>query len=293
MIDKKKDLSWVYNHVMANRALMLFTIIWTIYIVFDYNILIQRPVLLYEPIWGFQKLFLPSLIPPFLFVIIVLLSIGLSVFNFLSKSFFKCFLLAFLVMLLNAIRWNYGSTSHVGHLFILTHLFFAFTPNYNKRNIKAIRIDLKIVKLSLFGILITYSMAGFWKFLSLAKTVYIGDFKSVSWLHKDAVELNAITNRRMLDNEVSSFMFSLYQIPYIWEIATLLVFGIQLTAVLAVCSRKYANLVLVVLVSFHLFNTFFNDIIFNVAPIVLLILLFPYHLVFKNKFIDFKQRVGG
>ena len=290
MKNKHQNIKWIYNYAVAYKLLMVFTILWLCYIIHDYIIISQRPNVLYQPIWGFQKLFMPKLVSSWVFGGVVLISLFLSIYSFFKKHIVYSLLLFIAVLWLNAIRWNYGSISHVGHIFVLGHLFSVVIPNYYTYSKKLTIYDVYLVKVSLLGVLVTYSMAGFWKFVSLILTIYKGELSQVSWLHKDAVELNAIVGKRTLDNLVSEFMMEIYQLPYIWEVSTVLVFVVQLTAVLAILNRKYASIVMFVLVCFHLFNTFFNDIVFNVAPIILLILLFPYHLIFKSDFHKFKSK---
>lgn len=288
---ENKDLIWVYNYKKAYSLLMVFTVLWIFFVVYDYTIIIQRPSILYQPIWMFQKIFMPHPVSNVLFYVVAVSSLALSIYNIYKKNIISSLLLFLGVLWLNAIKWNYGCTSAVGHTFVLAHLFSIIVPSFSFLSKKLNIYDSYSVKVSLIGVLVTYSMAGFWKFLSLAKTIYTKNFDQVSWLHSDAVELNAIVGRRSLDNTVSEFMFNAYQIPYFWEVATVLVFAVQLTAVLAVFSRVYASFVLLILVCFHLFNTFFNDVVFNVAPAVLLILLFPYHTFFKKDYLAFKDNL--
>ncbi len=277
----------VFNVAVYQKVLLILTFFWIVFIANDYSALTLRPESLYYPIWGFQKVFLPNLITPFLFYSLILSSLVLTVFCFFNKRVFVGLLLTVLVAFLNAVRWSYGATTHVGHVFILAHLFSFLLPDYFKVT-KVSKFDRSLIKLSGLGVLITYSMAGFWKFLSLFVFVIRRKYDEVSWLHKDAVELNAIVNRRSLDNTVSNVMLSLYEVPHIWEVLTVFVFTIQFTVVLAVFYRKYSYLVLIVLVSFHLYNVFFLDIVFYLAPLVLISLLLPYHLILNVKFRNFK-----
>ncbi len=284
-----KKIPWAFNIFVAYKLLMIFTFFWLIYVVLDYSILIQRPASLYRPVWWIQSILLPKLMPIQYFTLSIMLSCIMTFICLRKKRLIPSILLALLVLLLNSVRWNYGGSSHVGHTFVLTHLFFCLLPIKQKIHSNEFDLYAKIIKLPLIGVLITYSMAGIWKFLSITKTIYANNVHNVSWLHSDAVELNAIASKRSLDNTILDFMFELYQIPYIWEIITIFTFVIQLTAVFAVINRTFANIIMTVLVSFHLFNTFFNDIAFNTAPIILIIILFPYHIFLNNKYENFKK----
>ncbi|MGY5355079.1 hypothetical protein [Wenyingzhuangia sp. IMCC45467] len=291
MKNNDENILWVYNYAIAYRLLIIFTVGWLCSVAYDYSIISQRPNVLYQPIWGFQKIFMPKLASAWFFYSVVIVVFALCVYNFLFKKIICSIFIFFMVLWLNAVKWNYGTVSHAGHIFVLTHLFSIIIPNYFNLDRKITIYDVNVVKISLLGVLVTYSMAGFWKFASLMFTIYKGELDKVSWLHEDAVELNAIVGKMDLGNSVSEFMMKLYGIPYIWEVATVLVFLVQLTAVLAVFNRKYATLVMIVIISFHLFNTFCNNVIFSIAPVVVLILLFPYHLVFHLNFTKFKAKV--
>lgn len=105
----------------------------------------------------------------------------------------------------------------------------------------------------------------------------------MSWLHPQAVELNTIVSLRLNDHRPSSTLMKLYEIPFLWEILTLIIFLTQFFAIIGSFNKKLGYLVLFLLIMFHLYNGFVNETYFYVAPIVLVIFFFPFH-KFKQRF---------
>ena len=291
IIRDSENKKYIIDYYYADVLLRIFTILWIGYVIFSYHENLNRPESLYEPIIWVQKWFMPTQPSLMAFYAIVIFSISLSIFTIINKQIVYRGILFLLLLWLNAVKWNYNFFSAVGHLFLLAHFFSIFIPPLiiSKFNNDAFKIKQfsYAIRWSYAGILITYTMAGTWKFIALFYKIIFHPNK-INWMHENAVELNAIVSARLWDEMVSITMLNIYDIPYIWQIATLFIFCFQLIAVLGAFHKKVSFLVLTSLLSFHIYNMFFINTSFFVSSIVLLIILFPYHL-FSNE--DYSQNV--
>jgi hypothetical protein len=290
LINKNDNSRYIFDYYYSDILLRVFTIFCIVNIIIQYNENIKRPDSMYEPIIWLQKLLASTQLTQLQFYILILLSIGLCIITIFNRKIIYRILLFLLVLYLNTIKWNYNFFSHVGHLLILAHFFTIPIPirkgllNKNQKKITS-----NTIKWSLAGVLITYSMAGFWKISTLIYKLFYKP-NEINWLSEDAVELNSIVNLRTYDETLSNNLLAIYKIPYIWEISTLIIFFVQLFAVFAVFNKKISYFILIGLVTFHIYTTLFLNIFFYTSAFVLIILLFPYHLIFKKRFEKFNLK---
>jgi len=284
-IKEDENEKFIIDYSYADVLLRIFSIFWIGYIIFVFHENLNRPASLFEPIIWLQKLFISSIPSLYLFYSIIIISLFLCIYTIFNKKIVYRGILFLLLLWLNTLKWNYNFFSHVGHLFLLAHFFTIFIPSKNINSLNSkndIRLFSNSIRWAYAGVLITYTMAGFWKFLSLFhKLIY--QSKLINWMSEDAVELNAIVSSRIWDESVSISMLKIYEIPFIWQAATLFIFCIQLIAVLGAFNKKLSYIVLAGLLIFHLYNILFINTFFYVSSIVLLILLLPYHLVNRKR----------
>ena len=285
LIRKKDNNLFIIDYAFADFFLRIFSLFWVTYVVFSYQENNARPISLYKPVIWFQEWFLSSLPSPVLFYSIVLITCFLCVYTIVNKNILYRTVLFFLLLWLNTIKWNYNFFSHVGHLFLLAHFFTIFIPSKNIdtfTNYKDKKSFSLAIRWAYAGVLVTYSLAGFWKFSSLFyKTIFKSN--AINWLSEDAVELNAIVSARIWDEQISKTMLNIYEIPYIWEIGTFFIFLIQFIAVLGAFNKRMSYFILTFLLIFHIYNMLFINTHFYVASFVLIILLFPYHKFTSSK----------
>lgn len=277
----EEDELYLYDFRVFDKIVGIFSIIWTFYIVWLYqNVLLPRPESLYMPINWFQKVFMPTFPQPTYFYSMVVLTILMLVVNYFRQRIFYRIVLFFLILWLNALKWNYNFASHVGHIFVLTY-FFSIFLNFDRQ-----KDDLKGKAAAVHwfhaGILLTYTLAGAWKFIGLFYKLFM-ETQKMSWMNEHAIELNAIVSKRIHDEFPSAFILDLYAVPYVWEILTVCIFFIQLFSIMGALNKRLSYFFLAGLIIFHLYNSILNNTDFYVAIITLVILFFPYHL-FKRVF---------
>lgn len=281
LINQLENEKFIYDYSFADVLLRIFSIVWIGHVINAFQENLNRPSSLFEPLIWIQKWVSPNLPSIFLFYAVISIAVFLCVYTIFNKKIIYRFFLFLLLLWLNTIKWNYNFFSHVGHLFLLAHLFTLFIPSKTIEKLNS-TIEIKqfaySIRWAYAGVLITYTMAGFWKFLALfSKLIFHPN--QVSWLSKNAAELNAIVSAHLWDETVSNAMLKFYDIPLIWQIGTLVIFTAQLFAVLGAFNKKLSYYILATLVLFHLYNILFINTHFYTSTFVLLILLFPYHLL--------------
>jgi len=286
LINNNENKKYIFNYY-SDIILRVFTLFWIAAVIFSYIENNQRPESLFEPIIWIQKWFITTQPSTTVFYTITILASFLSVITIFKKKIFCRSVLFILLLWLNAVKWNYNFFSHVGYLFLLTHFFTIFIPPKKisgfKNDNNEITLFSHAIRWSCAGILITYTMSGVWKFLGLLYKIVFQP-EAINWLSKDAVELNAIVSARLWDESISETMMAIYEIPIIWQIATITIFLFQLVAVLGAFNKKISYFILISLVIFHIYNMLFINTFFYVSTAVLVIILFPYHLVLKKTY---------
>lgn len=287
LINQDENEKFIYDYSFSDVLLRIFSIAWVGYVIYSFEETKNRPIGLFEPLIWIQKWLSPNLPSNFLFYTVISISVFLCIYTIFNKKIIYRVILFLLLLWLNTIKWNYNFFSHVGHLFLLAHFFTLFIPS---KTIKQLNSSIEIkqfsysIRWAYAGVLITYTMAGFWKFLALFSKLLFHP-NQINWLSENAANLNAIVSTRLWDETVSNIMLKFYDIPLFWQIGTLTIFTAQLFAILGAFNKKIACLILTILVFFHLYNMLFINTHFYASTFVLLILLFPYHKLNKKLFI--------
>lgn len=270
-----------FNFTYAEKIFRWLVMGWLIYQFDMYLSLSTRPADLFIPMNWVSKLVMPvfPLLSIYLGVLVIAACCNaLSLFGFgniVSKG-----ILAIAVWYLNILVWSYGHFSHTGHLFVLVNLFLVFIPAERKgRN--ADRAE--AIRWFYTGLMITYSMAGMWKVLGLIARFTFSQ-EGISWLNQDAALYNAISGFRSWDLPLNGWMIQVFTIPYIWSVLVAVIFFIQLISVLVTVRIPLFYWIGCSTIAFHVFNTLFMKIEFMQAPLVLVVLFFPYHVLFGKKY---------
>lgn len=286
LINQDDNQKFIFDYQYADFVLRIFSVFWLMYVVYSYYEIFNRPHVLFEPIIRFQKIFVPIFPTPLLFLSVILVALFLLIITLFNQKIIFRILLFLVFLWLNTIKWNYNFFSHVGYVFILAHLFFSVLPPKSlsvfndKKNLEFFSRSIRWVYA---GILVTYSMAGFWKIVALAYKLLLQP-NNINWVSSNAIELNAIVSARFWDESISKAMLNIYSLPYVWESLTVIIFFIQFIAVFGAFNKKLSYFILLGLLLFHVYNMIFINTSFYVASFVLLILLFPYHLIFNKKY---------
>jgi hypothetical protein len=255
---------------------------WLCFQLYTYHQMALRPAELFEPINWFDKLFMPSFpnIYVWYFVWLSAFLANLSLI-FRGENFFGRVLLGALILYINCIRWKYEFFSHVGHLIVLYHLLGALLPRQNSFGKNQETIDYSsAIKWLNFGVLVTYTMAGLWKVVGLFyKMIFKPD--ELNWLNPLAMKVNSIIGYRDWDRDLDA-VETLYSVPILWQIAFLLMLYIQTSSIFGVLRPQLAVYYAIGNIAFHLINAFLIHIEFYISPLILFVMFFPYHWIFKN-----------
>lgn len=267
---------------------------WLVFQCYTYYQVAQRPPELFTPINWFDKLFMTSLPGPFLWWSVVLVVFFVNGSLLLNKGGkWQRFVLAMGVLWVNCIRWKFEFFSHVGHLIVLYHLLSVFLPQKKQAEKNEVLDYARAIKWFFAGLLVGYSMSGVWKVVGF---VYKVIFKpsEMTWFHPDAMVVNSAVGFRDWDVEMGALL-DLFELRWIWQMLFVVMLLLQLGSVLGAVRIKILPYIALGNILFHLANVLFVRIEFYVAPLVLLITFFPYHLLFRSKDkLDYDQEyVGG
>ena len=273
------DKNYLRDYLISDKIFRIFSVLWILYIVRIYESRIHFPKELFFPKFDFQLFFLADYPSRFYFYTLVIIGIVSSLFTLKRNKIIYRILTLFSVLWLNAFLWSFGSISHSGHLFVLTHFFSIFLVYHKKIRISSFNRSINFYHL---GLLSTYTLAGLWKLVFLIKDTFIPKVETTTWFDPEAVKTNAIIN--LLGKEIipKGWELEMYNIPVIWQIAVLGTFFIQLIAVSALFSRRLKFVIIAGLIGFHIYNQLFTGTYFLPAIFTLLIVFFPYHLFLRN-----------
>lgn len=274
----------VFNFQVTYYVMRFFTFFWLLqqYQIFTRNA--ERPLIFYSPITDFQKLLQPEF-PSKLYFLALCFILAINLIWSILKPNYICNILIFLtIALINLPIGGYLGLGHHNHVFILFYLLTIFLlPN------KLVSNDYKLVQYMNFGLLVTYSVAGLWKVLSMVRDS-VTQNPEISWLEPNAAKMNSLVNYYMIDSPIPNWMEILYQNSTLWILIT--VFGIlmQTFCFLGAYSRKYLTLTMLFLFTFHMYTNYFVLADWKIMKYGIVLLFFPYHYFYsfiKKRFPNF------
>jgi hypothetical protein len=273
---------FLYNFYRANKGILLLTIYWLIFKLYNYFDLIQRPIQLYEPMNYFARLLMPSLPSAWIFVSAIMLGIALSTtLLFRPNSIFLRLLLSFIVLWVNAFQWSWGFESVVSHTLLFSHLCTILISFKTSEVVLEKRmLTVKMIKLFYVCILTTYILSALWKWVGLAYKLFFR-VEDINWLSDIGALSNALISFRNYDFDYQ-WLFPLFVFPFIWQFLFLLMSFLQTICLWAAFRFQLQPFYAFVFFIFHLVNSVVFNTIFITAPLVMVILFFPYHLCSKQ-----------
>jgi hypothetical protein len=294
MMKKDNQDSFVFNSIIAQKGLILFSVIWAIMRGYDYYTTLQkRPVELFKPLTVFGKIIVASFPHPIIYSLFLALILGSSflllrrtstTYGWIIKAVF-----VFCLLWINSVKWSYGYNAHVGHLLLLANLYALFIPpNLNQQ--VSLKEQATTFRWYYAGLFFTYSLSALWKLFTTSKDILSNDY-SDSWLNLNATLSTAVCGHIWMDEPITPFMHFLFQFPFLWKAGFIVMTLIMLLAPLSAFKHKWFLLTSAVLIVFHIQNTIFIRAEFYAAPIALIVLTLPYHLLIRNTYAAFlKER---
>lgn len=271
----------VFNFKVSYYLLRIFGLYWLFVQYLKFSVLDDRPTEIYEPVFWLQKIIFPELPNELLFFGLLLGCAIFFLWSFFRPNYLLNLLIFILVTLTSlSISANFG-VHHDNHLIILGFFLSIFLVP------KSLEVkDYKFVQYFYLGLLMTYTMAGFWKILGTAKNI-IKQTDKVIWIDKNAAKLNTYDNYYRADQTIPQWMMDLYAYENLWVVVTMLGIFTQFLCVLGAFNRKLLTFFMVFLFTFHLYTMKFVLADFETANYFILIVLFPYHIfapILNNKF---------
>ena len=281
LIKSSENDIYVENYKKVDVLLRIITFFWIGSIITKYIERSKLDKLLTEPVNWFQKVFIAEFPSPTYFYSIAFLGLILCIYTIFYKNIITRFLLFLLLLWLNAYQWGNGVLSHSSYLLFLAHFFSMFLIIKKDIDIHAFAKQIRYFQI---GILMTYSLAGFWKFFNLFKNIISPNPDQSQWYEALSVRTNAITNLLVKsENHIPEWKIIIYDIPYFWQISTYTIFFFQLIAIFAALRLKWSYIIIPAIISFHVYNTIFIETFFYPAIFTLIVVFFPYQLFSKKQ----------
>jgi hypothetical protein len=281
---QNQAIKLAHQRKYADLCMRFFVIGWLFFQLYTYHLTAGRPVILFEPYNWFDRIFMPKFPQIWIWYPIWILTFGLNfLLIFRGENKWARILLGFLILYINCIRWKYEFFSHVGHLLVLYHLLGMFLPRLSKidaKNSELLDYRKAIIWLNI-GIFATYTMAGVWKLIGLVYKLFWHP-DHINWLHPLAMKVNSIIGYRDWDENLG-ILDTLYSVLLPWQIAFWLMLFFQSTSIFGAIKQELTPIYALVNILFHLVNAYLIHIEFFVAPLLLLVLYFPYEKIFRNK----------
>lgn len=265
----------VFNYQISYYFVRIFTFFWLWEQICFFNIYQQRALEFYNPKLGLQKVVFPEFPSVFYFgTLCVLLGFSL-LWSLFKQSYWLNIAIFVLIFFINLPIAGYNGLGHHSHILILFYLFTIFL--LPKEMVVA---DYKYVQYLYLGILITYSLAGIWKFLSIAKDIYTNN-PEISWIEKSAAKFNSLYNYYIIDQPLPNWMTQLYEYENLWIVVTFLGILFQALCFLGAFNRKYLTFTMLYIVSFHYYTKYFVLADWKSVIIGVVFIFFPYHIFYN------------
>ncbi len=271
----------VFNYKIVYYAMRVFGLYWLFRQYIEYLRISQWPKEIYEPFLGVQRVLFSEYPSHFLYASILILCAVFLVITLFRQSWMLNLCIFLLMAVINfPISLNF-SVGHNNHLVILGYFMAIFLLPEKMNREK----DYRWVQYFYLGLLTTYSMAGMFKFLGMAKNIVLHSGK-ITWIERNAAKINSLDNYWMADVNVPEWMLHLYAYENLWVIVTVMAIVFQAASFLGAFNRTFLTVTMAFLYTFHWYTDFFVLADFKDAKNFVLIALFPYHLLYpllKNR----------
>lgn len=264
----------VLDFQIGVRIFYAFTIIWLGQKFMHLHKIFARDEDLLKPLHWFAQIIFSAHLPLFFYQSVTVLA-GFACLYALLKGQNNVYLQIFLVpvlMVLNTLKLSLGYVDHVDHLFLLAHFLLI--------SHKRAALNSLFVKYFQSGLLITYTLAGFYKILGLLyKSIFTSE---ITWLHPKALYYQTYLFHDDVNKTMPHWMDVFLNLGYLPVLLMLMAVFLQTIAVFIVAQYKLLKYYLVWLLVFHGFNFVFFEINFIYAGITAFCFLFPFSVFIKS-----------
>ncbi|WP_066832675.1 hypothetical protein [Rufibacter ruber] len=259
----------------AETAFRAFTFLWLYWAMAKFELLLERPRVLYTPMNAIAESIAPVLpAKPAFWAVLCVAAVANLAKIFCRQTVWLQGLLVGCLLWANLVLWGYGFLSHINHVFLLAHLFLVWVAVEKPSNNPPSREQFQTINWFYLGLLFTYTLAGLWKVGALGRKLLMSS-GDVHWLKPEAALYNALVSFRDYDQPFPYAQLFLGY-PWVWQVGFVLVVYLQVASVFAAWRPALRPWVGFFLVCFHLLNQFAFLIFFKVTCLVLLCLFFPY-----------------
>ena len=261
----------VFNFKVSYFLFRVFTLFWLLEQLNFFNRFAKRADELYQPTVWIQKIVMPTFPSELVYYFFIFVTACFLILSLFRYSVIINILLFFLVSYISLPVVAYRGVSHTNHVLILSYFFSMFL---NPMKLK--ERDYKYVQIYYLGILITYSLAGFWKLVSATKD-FVTSNPEISWFETNAAKYNTMFNYMIIDEKAPHWILKIYDFENLWVGVTIIGIVLQTLCFLGAFSRKYLTFCLLFLVTFHFYTVYFVIADLRIMKYGLIVLFFPYH----------------
>ncbi|MEM1096129.1 MAG: hypothetical protein AAGJ10_16135 [Bacteroidota bacterium] len=269
-------LAWA--NVVADRALLAWTVIWLMIRVQVRLIHEQRAPSLYEPMTWMGHLLAATFPADVWWWAVWSMSLLATLFclsrpNRLSPRL----LLLCGVLYLLVVEFGFGELRHPNHLFVLAHLYGVARPIGHPSRLGdsegALLNHAEGFRWYQASLLFVYTLSGCWKWFDMTARRLVRP--GPTWLDPESVPVNAVTALRTMDEPLTLVPY-LQDVQWVFPIAYVVIAFTFAPAVFAAFRRPMLLVLFPALLFFHLGNHFVLQISFFPTMAVILVVLFPY-----------------
>lgn len=279
-------LQTAWSGYYADRALLLFSLVWLVGRGIKRASFAGRPAELYEPLTWLGALAFPEPVSTTTWTAIAALT-ALAVVACLWRPRLIAGRLAIAigVLLLMASEFAYGKIEHVNHLFLLAHVYALFLPiarpdrwgpgegSVYTSAPASLETQAKATMWYQGGLLFVYTMSGLWKFADMTIVAWLKP--RLSWLHPESMPALSALSYHIHDFSLA-VPEAFYAVRWVFPVGYVLMAFLLASAALAAVRRPLIALVLPTIVVFHLMNALTLYALFLSTIVVAILLFFPY-----------------
>ncbi|MEM1041287.1 MAG: hypothetical protein AAGI91_01540 [Bacteroidota bacterium] len=261
----------------ADRALLLWSVVWLGIRWARWQDLAARPAVLYEPETWLAALVFPA--PPSAaawYAAFAVCALAIAACWRRPRLVAARLVLATSVLLLMSTEFTFGKIEHTNHLFLLAHTFALFLPVGRPETVAEASLQAWTDAWYRAALLFPYMIAGLWKWVDMTVRQVLKP--GLTWLHPDALPISTLYTYRIYDLplDAPAALAPFGPVYVIGYVGIALVFA---AASVAAFRRPLLPLVLLTIIAFHLTNVLTLYVHFVTTCAVALVLFFPYERV--------------
>lgn len=273
-----EDLRAAWSSYVADRGLLIVTLVWLLLQFQEWQRIALRPDALYQARFWLADLMFPTPPSSIVFYLLLIAAGGFVLGAFMRPESFPIRIATTISILLVSVpEHGYGHVEHTAHLLLLAHLYSTFRPIERPGITSNVETLSRGYSWFLLGLLAVYTASGLWKVVDITIRDVIKP--GVTWLEPEAMLATSIAAMRNVDLsfEVPQIVAS---VAWAFPIGYILLTLIFVASFVAAFRRPLLLIVVPTVVSFHLLNAIVMYVLFIYTIVMVVATLTPYDFAF-------------